>query len=45
MRQKKGESNDSGWEMAENRRTYANKLVMIGSAKNYDFPSVDRLVC
>jgi len=37
MREKKGESNDCGWKMAENRRSFADKLVMIGHAKNYDF--------
>jgi len=36
MREKKGESNDCGWEMAENRRTFANKFVMISPVKDYE---------
>ena len=43
--EKKEESNDrGGWEVTENRGTFANKLVMIIPAQNYDFWWLDRSV-
>jgi len=44
--EKKGESNDNvDREMAENRETFANKLIMIGPTKTYDFGWINRSVC
>jgi len=37
MGEKNEERNDCGFEMAENRRKFANKLVMLSPAKNYEF--------
>jgi len=39
------EARQCGCELIENRGLFANKLVTIGLAKNYDFWLVSRFVC